>query len=120
MGNIERWRTKLADLVMPWAAGNASVWPSQHHTHRVLMEELTQLEGAVEALAYRVAAQGDIGRWAAECWNCGGTGWLGARRDEDECACPQCDGSGKIEVVRAVDHARTIDAVREAIDAARL
>src|SRR4051812_15415818 len=53
---------------------------------------------------------GDIGRWAAGCWNCGGTGWLGARHDEDECACPQCDGVGKIEVVRASDYLRAVKA----------
>jgi hypothetical protein len=45
-----------------------------------------------------------IGRWVAECWNCGGSGWLGAQLDEDECECPQCDGVGKIEVVRAADY----------------
>src|SRR4051794_1100355 len=80
-----------------------------------LADARDQLRGVVEALAELVAAQGDIGRWAAECWNCGGTGWLGARHDEDECACPQCDGAGKIEVVRASDYL----ALREALKAAR-
>lgn len=32
---VVRW---LADRLMPWAARNATVWPSQHATHKVLME----------------------------------------------------------------------------------
>jgi hypothetical protein len=31
-------RERLADALMPWVARHASVWPSQHATHRVLME----------------------------------------------------------------------------------
>lgn len=46
-------REKLADLVMPWAARNASVWPSQHATHRVLMEQLRELAD-VDAAAERI------------------------------------------------------------------
>lgn len=39
-------RSWIADKLMPWAAGNATVWPSQHDTHRALVEELkTQARG---------------------------------------------------------------------------
>jgi hypothetical protein len=62
----------------------------------------------------------DIGRWVAECWNCGGSGWLGAQLDEDECDCPQCDGVGKIEVVRAIDYLGAVEALHDALDAARM
>lgn len=51
-----------------------------------------------------------IGRWVADCWRCHGDGFLAAGRDEDECECPQCDGIGKIEVVRASDHLQVMDA----------
>jgi hypothetical protein len=61
----------------------------------------------------------DIGRWVTECWNCGGDGWLGAQLDEDEGECPQCDGVGKIEVVRAIDYSGAVDALREAVKLAR-
>jgi hypothetical protein len=61
----------------------------------------------------------EIGRWVAECWNCDGSGWLGAQLDEDECECPQCDGVGKIEVVRASDYLDAVDALHRALDAAR-
>lgn len=29
---------------MPWAAANASVWPSTHATHRVLVDQIRDLE----------------------------------------------------------------------------
>lgn len=35
---VQRLRLKVADAVLPWASAHASVWPSQHATHKVLME----------------------------------------------------------------------------------
>jgi hypothetical protein len=79
MSLIGRARTKVADVVMPWAAANASVWPSQHEAHGALLGEIRDLEaqraGAVEAIrAHRravYAAAGseprpsDVALWAA-------------------------------------------------------
>lgn len=32
--------TRIANAVLPWAAGHATVWPSQHAVHVGLFEEL--------------------------------------------------------------------------------
>lgn len=36
-------RSKVADLIMPWAAVNATVWPSQHAVHQDIMKEVKEL-----------------------------------------------------------------------------
>lgn len=38
-------RAKVADVLMPWAARHASVWPSQHATHGVLLDQMREVEG---------------------------------------------------------------------------
>jgi hypothetical protein len=48
---------RLADLVMPWAATHATVWPSQHAVHEGLMIEYVEACNALRELvtAYDVA-----------------------------------------------------------------
>jgi serine protease inhibitor ecotin len=50
----ERLRRWLADKLMPWAAGNATVWPSQANMHAGLLEEQAELHQANEELTQRI------------------------------------------------------------------
>jgi hypothetical protein len=77
MSLIERARRKVADVVLPWAATNATVWPSTHAQHRHLLAEVTRLHqqlegaanppGAVEALEIIAGAnENTMRQWEGE------------------------------------------------------
>jgi hypothetical protein len=37
-------RTRIANLLMPWAAANATAWPSTHAVHAELLAQLKEQE----------------------------------------------------------------------------
>lgn len=50
----KRAKRKLADALMPWVAGNATVWPSTHAVHGHLIAQIRDLEARRAAAVYAV------------------------------------------------------------------
>jgi hypothetical protein len=50
---VIRW---LADLVMPWAARHAHVWPSQHAGNKIIFEQLKAAHSTVVEIHERAGA----------------------------------------------------------------
>jgi hypothetical protein len=51
---LRRAKGWLADALMPWTAANASVWPSQDATHRVLMDTRRREQSQARYLVSRL------------------------------------------------------------------
>ncbi len=86
---------RLADLILPWAARHATVWPSTHAQHGALLNGMAELEAENRRLRGAVSA-GDARRWQTA---------LRAMLDKHGCECGVC-----VEAQQALSFALKLEA----------